>query len=172
VCSASRASDGVSTHFVAFPAISPRIDVHFGSYLGLLLLLNLIYSETISIEEPDSFFPLLDILTDPNAFPRKEDLSHEALQQLALQTALSAGYLTKPGAPEAVQAHLGLHSASPKVVAFYQHYSDKVGNRNVSMEAQRCGSWVDWYGEVICDLDKLVHFTGTEMLEPAGSSFS
>jgi UDP-glucose:glycoprotein glucosyltransferase len=116
---------------------------------------------------------LLDILTNPDVFPGKEELSHQALEQRALQTALSAGYLSKPGSLEAVQAQLGLHSATPKIVAFYQHYSDMAGAQNMSEETERCGSWVDWYGGVICDVDELIHLTGTEALDPAkASSFS
>ena len=112
---------------------------------------------------------MVDTLTNPGAFPGKEELSHEALEQRALQTALSAGYLSKPGSLEAVQAQLGLHSATPKIVAFYQHYSDKAGTRN---ETEKCGSWVDWYGGVICDVDELIRLTGTETLDPAEPSFS
>jgi UDP-glucose:glycoprotein glucosyltransferase len=135
--------------------------------------LTSIYSEAISIEEPDAFFPLLDILANPDTFPGKEELSHEALEQRALQTALSAGYLSKPGSLEAVQAQLALHSATPKIVAFYQHYSDKAGPQNVSEGTEKCGSWVDWYGRVICDVDELIHLTGTEALDSAeGSLFS
>ncbi|KAI9511020.1 UDP-glucose:glycoprotein glucosyltransferase-domain-containing protein [Russula earlei] len=132
-------------------------------------LLELI--ETISIEEPDAFFPLLDIVTNSDALPGKENPSHETLQQLALQTALSAGYLSKPGALEAVQALLALHSAQPKIVAFYQHYLDKVRTQNVSAEAENCGSWVDWYGGVICDVDTLIRFTGAETQDHAAISF-
>lgn len=138
----------------------------------LIQFLTSIYSETISIEEPDAFFPLLDTLTNPDAFPGKEELSHEALEQRALQTAVSAGYLSKPGSLEAVQAQLGLHSANPKIVAFYQHYSDNAEIQNVSEETENCGSWVDWYGRVICGVDDLIHLIGTESLDPAGSSFS
>ncbi len=100
----------------------------------------------------------------------KEELSHEALEQRALQTALSAGYLSKPGSLEAVQAQLGLHSAAPKIVAFYQHYSDIVGTMNVSDETERCGSWVDWYGRVVCDVDEFIHLTALDTAE--SSSFS
>lgn len=138
----------------------------------LIPSLTSIYSETISIEEPDAFFPLLDILTNPDVFPGNEELSHEALERRALQTALSTGYLSKPGSMEAVQAQLGLHSATPKIVAFYQHYSDMVGAQNVSEETERCGSWVDWYGGVICDVDELIHLTGTEAFDPAEASSS
>lgn len=132
-----------------------------------------IHSETVSIEEPDAFFPLLDILTNPDVFPGKEELSHEELEQRTLKAALSAGYLSKPGSLEAVQAQLGLHSATPKIVAFYQLYSDMARAQNMSEDTERCGSWVDWYGEVICDVDELIHLTGTETLDSAeASSFS
>ena len=99
-----------------------------------------------------------------------EELSQKGLEQRALQTALSAGYLSKPGSSEAVKAQLGLHSATPKIVALYQHYLDKAGTQNVS-KTERCGSWVDWYGGVICDVDELIHLTGTEALDLAEESF-
>lgn len=124
------------------------------------------------MEEPDAFFPLLDALTDPDAFPGKEEVSHEAQQQRALHTSLSVGYLSKPGALELVRAHLGLHSATPKIVAFYQHYLEKTRVQHASNETERCGSWVDWYGRVICDVDELIRVTGSETLDPAKSSFS
>ena len=108
----------------------------------------------------------------------KDKLSPEAQQQLALQTALSSGYLSKPGALEAVQAQLALHVANPKIVAFYEHYSDNARRaRNdesrkadAIVDAESCGSWVDWYGEVVCDVERLVHLTGSETLDPAESS--
>ena len=118
---------------------------------------------------------MLDVLTRPDAFPAKDKLSPEAQQQLALQTALSAGYLSTPGTLEAVQAQIALHAANPKIVAFYQHYSDNARKtRNDALkvadavdDAESCGSWVDWYGEVVCDMERLVHLTGPETLDPA-----
>jgi UDP-glucose:glycoprotein glucosyltransferase len=124
------------------------------------------------MEEPDAFFPLLDVLTKPDVFPGNGEPSHEALQQRALQTAFSLGHLSKPGALEVVQAHLGLHSATPKIVASYEHYLEKAGLYNASEKTERCGSWVDWYGAVICEVDKLIHLTGSETLDPTESSFS
>ena len=116
----------------------------------------------------------MDVLTSPDAFPAKDKLSPEAQQQLALQTALSAGYLSKPGALETVQAQLALHAANPKIVAFYEHYTDNARRtRNASREAdavvdaESCGSWVDWYGEVVCEIERLVHLTGPETLDSA-----
>jgi len=111
-------------------------------------------------------------LTSPDAFPTKDKLSPEAQQQLALQTALSAGYLSKPGALEAVQAQLALHAANPKIVAFYEHYSENARKTqsDAVVDAELCGSWVDWYGEVVCEVERLVHLTGPETLDPAESS--
>ena len=114
-------------------------------------------------------------MTSSDAFPSTDKLSPEAQQQLALQTALSAGYLSKPGALEIVQAQLSLHAANPKIVAFYEHYSDgaRATRKDASRDAESaesCGSWVDWYGEVVCDVERLVHLTGLETLDPAESS--
>jgi UDP-glucose:glycoprotein glucosyltransferase len=124
------------------------------------------------MEEPDAFFPLLDALTDPDVFPGKEEVSHEVQQQRALDTALSVGYLSKPGALEIVRAHLGLHSATPKILAFYRHYLGKNGVKPASNETERCGSWVEWYGGVICEVDELIRVTGPETLDPAKSESS
>jgi UDP-glucose:glycoprotein glucosyltransferase len=117
----------------------------------------------------------LDVLTRPDAFSAKDKLSPEAQQQIALQTALSAGYLSKPGTLEAVQAQIALHAANPKIVVFYEHYSDNARKtRNdtsrvadPAVDAESCGSWVDWYGEVVCDVERLVHLTGPETLDPS-----
>ena len=117
----------------------------------------------------------MDVLTSPDAFPTKDKLSPEAQQQLALQTALSAGYLSKPGALEAVQAQLALHAANPKIVAFYEHYTDNARrtrddeprDADADVDAGSCGSWVDWYGEVVCEIERLVHLTGPETLDSA-----
>lgn len=48
---------------------------------------------------------------------------------------------------------LALHSAVPKIEAFYEYYNTIYGGE----EEERCngGSWVDWYGSVICDGKKL-----------------
>jgi UDP-glucose:glycoprotein glucosyltransferase len=124
------------------------------------------------MEEPEAFFPMLDMLTNPDTLPGNDKMSPVAQQQLVFETALSAGYLSKPGSLEAVHAQLGLHSATPKIVAFYQHYSDKAAVKNVSMETETCGSWVDWYGEVVCEVDKLIRLTGLDTVDPGESSSS
>ena len=31
-----------------------------------------------------------------------------------------------------------------------------------------CGSWVDWYGQVVCDVETLMHLAGVETINPLG----
>ena len=57
--------------------------------------------------------------------------------------------------------HLALHSATPKIEAFYSYYTNYV-NKTVE-----CGSWVDWYGDVICDVETLKRLAGTETIGSA-----
>ncbi|KAH9029955.1 hypothetical protein EDB85DRAFT_1489329 [Lactarius pseudohatsudake] len=37
-------------------------------------------------------------------------------------------------------------------------------------DAESCGSWVDWCGGVVCNLERLVRLTGPETLDSAGAS--
>ncbi len=64
--------------------------------------------------------------------------------------------------------HVALHSASPKLEAFYQYYNDHHATRRGDPEV--CGSWVDWYGEVVCDGKTLARLVETESLDaPEGA---
>lgn len=64
-------------------------------------------------------------------------------------------------------ASLALHASTPKIQAFYQYYVDHDLNTRTAKVAQgvECGSWVDWYGQVVCDLETLVSLTGSEALD-------
>lgn len=126
--------------------------------------------ETIALEDPSAYFPVLDILTDPNTLPSATTLSHEALHQLAFQSTVSLGYLSKPGAPEYAEMQLALHAATPKIEAFYQHYTDTIRGRILDTESGEgkgveCGSWVDWYGAVVCNVEQLAHLAGPETID-------
>ncbi|KAK0458728.1 UDP-glucose:glycoprotein glucosyltransferase-domain-containing protein, partial [Desarmillaria tabescens] len=114
--------------------------------------------ETVALENPDAFFPFVDSITNPETHALAKDLSPEAVHQLALQAAVAGGFLTEPGALTAVEMNLAMHSATPKIEAFYQHYSDL--NSKVD-----CGSWVDWYGTVVCDVETLVQLAGRETID-------
>ncbi|KAH8979810.1 hypothetical protein EDB86DRAFT_3107829 [Lactarius hatsudake] len=91
------------------------------------------------------------------------------VQQFALQTPLSAGYSSKPGAVEvgcSSPARSGC--CKSQIVALYEHYSDDA--KRTQNDAAVNAEWVDWFGEVVCDVERLVHLTGPETLDSAGAS--
>ncbi|KII87653.1 glycosyltransferase family 24 protein [Plicaturopsis crispa FD-325 SS-3] len=115
------------------------------------LLLEVV--ESVAFERPDAFFPLLESVTNPENIPPQPH-TPKVLYEHALRTALSTGYLGAPGALSSVELNLALHAATPKIEAFYQYYVDRYGEENGE---EKCGggSWVDWYGEAVCDIQGL-----------------
>ncbi|KAF8190189.1 hypothetical protein K438DRAFT_2018604 [Mycena galopus ATCC 62051] len=147
-------------------AKSPPVKVTLeSSWPAPPLLLEII--ETVALENPDAFFSFVDRVTDPDVFPQQA-LTQEAMHQYALQVAAAGGWLAEPGALAAVEMNLGLHAATPRIEAFYHHY---VGHAH-DTETTPCagGSWVDWYGTVVCDVGTLTKLVGIETIEPAPSS--
>ena len=111
------------------------------------------------MESPSAFFPLIDVLTDPEKSPYTSQLTPEAIHERTLQTALALGYLDEPGSLESARLQLALHATSPKVQAFYQFYNDEH-----FPPLENCESWVDWYGERICDVETLAHLAGHDTI--------
>ncbi|KAJ7222294.1 UDP-glucose:glycoprotein glucosyltransferase-domain-containing protein [Mycena pura] len=141
---------------------SPPVKVTLkSSWSAPPLLLEII--ETVSLDNPDAFFPLLDRVTDPVTLPPSQVLSNEAIHNYALEVAVANGFLSEHGAIAAVEMNLGLHAAIPKIEAFYQHYLTHT-------EDPKCGSWIDWYGEVVCDVEKLSHVAGIETIDSSNTS--
>lgn len=56
---------------------------------------------------------------------------------------------------------LAMHAATPKIEAFYNWYNT---HYNAS-EGRKCGSWVDWYGDVVCDVETLARLAGVETID-------
>ena len=112
----------------------------------------------MALEKPDAFFTFLDRLTDAKGLALSTSMTPEAIHQAALQIALDDGILQETGSLSAVEMNLALHAATPKLEAFYNHYED---HHNHSRGTQ-CGSWVDWYGEVVCDADRLAQLVGID----------
>lgn len=118
-------------------------------------------SETVALVNPDGFFPLLDQLTDPQSSIFAQSAAPEALYQAGITSAVALGILQGAGDVAEVQMNLALHAATPKLEAFYQHYEDKHANS----KGTSCGSWVDWYGQVVCDIESLVQLVGRETID-------
>ena len=124
----------------------------------------------MAIEEPSAFFHLLDGITDPSVFPLPKDKSSpKHVHKHVFDIALAMDHLAAPGAYVAAEMHVALHSASPKLEAFYQYYNDHhaARKRAFGKSGEECESWVDWYGEVVCDAKTLARLVETEALDPA-----
>lgn len=117
--------------------------------------------ESVALSNPDGFFPLLDKLTDPKAHIFSQSLAPEALYQAGISSAVATGIIQDANDAVEVEMNLALHAATPKLEAFYQHYEE---NHN-SSKGTSCGSWVDWYGEVVCDIESLVRLVGHETID-------
>ncbi len=110
----------------------------------------------------------MDAVTNPDTQPDHLITSPQKIHQHVLNAAFSEGYLAGPGVLAAVEAGLALHTSTPKIEAFYQHYLDQHISRkehapNVGSD---CGSWVDWYGQVVCDAKTLLHVASVESIDP------
>ncbi|KAI0754012.1 glycosyltransferase family 24 protein [Daedaleopsis nitida] len=125
--------------------------------------------ESVAFEEPGSFFRILDAATDPETFLPQQHRSPKDAHQHVFDTALALDYLARPGAYVAAEMHVALHSASPKLEAFYQYYDDHQAARRGG-RTDTCGSWVDWYGQVVCDAEALARLVGTAAIEGSESS--
>ncbi|KAJ7608670.1 UDP-glucose:glycoprotein glucosyltransferase-domain-containing protein [Roridomyces roridus] len=142
-------------------AASPPVKVNLkSSWPAPPLLLEII--ETVALENPDAFFPFVHRVTDPENSPSSQQMVGEAVHQFALQVAATHGFLSE-GSMSTVEMNLALHAATPKIEAFYQHYQTHT-------EDPKCGSWVDWYGEVVCDVEKLSHLAGIETIDASNTS--
>ena len=119
-------------------------------------------SETVGLENPDAFFPLVDRLTDPNVLSYLEELSPEALYRAVLEISTGNGFFNDA----TLEMNLALHAATPKIEAFYNYYED----HHSGGPGAECGSWVDWHGQVICDIDTLVRVASLDTNEPAVKS--
>ena len=74
------------------------------------------------------------------------------------------GLLPKAGSLAFADINLALHAATPKIEAFYQYYTDHHGNKDLG---EGCESWVDWYGQVVCDLEALEKLADVDTIDEA-----
>ena len=74
--------------------------------------------------------------------------------------------LQKPGSLAFADITLALHAATPKIEAFYQYYTDHHANKELG---EGCESWVDWYGQIVCDLETLEKLVDVDTIDQATS---
>lgn len=53
------------------------------------------------------------------------------------------------------------------VFSFESRFGGGIGLKIYSIrgDGAKCGSWVDWYGEVVCDVEQLAHLAGPETID-------
>jgi UDP-glucose:glycoprotein glucosyltransferase len=122
--------------------------------------------ESISLENEHAFFPLLDALTDPDTPPSAHTLTAEAIHGLVVEATSRLDLLPKTGSLAFADINLALHAATPKIEAFHQYYTDHHGNKDLG---EGCESWVDWYGQVVCDLEALEKLADVDTIDEATS---
>ncbi|EKM75357.1 hypothetical protein AGABI1DRAFT_46617 [Agaricus bisporus var. burnettii JB137-S8] len=115
--------------------------------------------ESVALVNPDGFFQLLDQVTDPDASIFAQSSTPQSLYQSGISSAVTHGVIQGAGDLAEVHMNLYLHAATPKLEAFYQHYED----RHKDSTGTVCGSWVDWYGQVVCDLESLVQLVERQL---------
>ncbi|KZT37012.1 glycosyltransferase family 24 protein [Sistotremastrum suecicum HHB10207 ss-3] len=135
------------------------------------LLLDIL--ETVSLEQPESYFRLLDVLTSPEHGLPFLASSNEGLYQAALQLAEDHGFFSAAGARGIAERALALHVSSPLIEAFFSHYIDQTALPiPEGFSAEDCESWVDWYGRRVCDVEALKHLAGVEAIGSSSTARS
>jgi UDP-glucose:glycoprotein glucosyltransferase len=123
------------------------------------------------LEQPDKFFEILDVITDPDRGLSFLGTTDQALHEAAFQLVKDSGFLSEVGSEGAARRALALHVASPKVEAFFHHYMDRewpVVPEGFTEET--CSSWVDWYGTRVCDIPTLNHLVTVDTIDPTDTT--
>ncbi|KDQ07300.1 glycosyltransferase family 24 protein [Botryobasidium botryosum FD-172 SS1] len=152
---------------------SPPVKVQLrSSWPAPELLLEII--ESAAAERAQSFFPVFDLLTAPPSFTKKHaKRTQQEIFSTALETLDSLGYLSDPTDLASFHLSLSLHSATPKIEAFYQYYNDVANSSSVEWLGDKldCISWVDWHGKRVCDLAALKELYEDPASQPKLLSF-
>jgi len=118
--------------------------------------LNILSSETVAVEDAPTLFPLLSHFPLPER-PRTQRDAYETIFNLASE------YLDVSALASA-RARLALHAATPRLAAFAEHYDLRVSDPTASW-GEDCASWVDWYGQIVCDTDRLLRLANAAPAE-------
>ncbi|KZT24849.1 glycosyltransferase family 24 protein [Neolentinus lepideus HHB14362 ss-1] len=144
--------------------LSPPVKVSLRtSWSAPCVLLEVI--ETVSLENPNAFVPLLDVLTKFKVSSLPSHATAEATYEYVLSTAVSEGLLQDSSAKAVVEMNTALHAATPKIEAAYQYYLDRHGE-----QTEGCRAWVDWYSHKVYDVETLAHFAGHETIDSSNKS--
>ncbi|ELU41219.1 UDP-glucose:glycoprotein glucosyltransferase, putative [Rhizoctonia solani AG-1 IA] len=138
---------GAASLVAAQTAFSPPVKVSLTtSWAAPPILLEIL--ETTAAEHPGRYFEILDALIDRSSDgllgPITEPVHKpKYVYSTALAHLITRGFLTEPNALSAFEKNMALHSATPKIQAFYQLFGDP-------SKAPECQSWIEWSGKQAC----------------------
>ncbi|PFH48143.1 glycosyltransferase family 24 protein [Amanita thiersii Skay4041] len=144
-------------------ATSPPINVSLrSSWNSPPFLVELL--ESFSLEFPNTFFHLLDIVSTPSSRLLHGQQSPRDIHQETFRLAAQSGILTDLSDLSAVDSTLALHAATPAIEALYNYYHDRHGKEKNArcIKEGKGASWVDWYGRVVCDVKELVELANAQ----------
>ncbi|WVQ78198.1 hypothetical protein IAT38_000281 [Cryptococcus sp. DSM 104549] len=112
------------------------------------LLLEIL--ETVYDEAPESYFPLLHLLSSlrPTSSP-------EALLSSTLDLISAYKLLPSPSSLSTLHLALSLHSTAPRIEAEYNWYESAVRGNETQLGVEGCEGWVEWRGKGFCEVDEL-----------------
>ncbi|KAG9313493.1 glycosyltransferase family 24 protein [Chiua virens] len=107
--------------------------------------------ETVAMEDPSVLFPILSAFS----------LTERPTTPLQAHTAVfsSASDHMHSAALNSARVRLALHAVTPRLAASAEYYDRHVAGLADSPE---CASWVDWYGQVVCDVDTLLQLSNSQ----------
>ncbi|CAE6344291.1 unnamed protein product [Rhizoctonia solani] len=138
---------GAVSLVAAQSTFSPPVKVSLTtSWAASPLLIEIL--ETAAAEYPGRYFEILDALTDRSSDgllgPITEPVHKpKYVYNTALAHLIARGFLIEPNALSAFEKNMALHSATPKIQAFYQLFGDP-------SKAPECQSWIEWSGKQAC----------------------
>ena len=111
----------------------------------------LIIRETAAVENSSIYWPLLDALSNPvlGTLETEKEYYDQVLQLLGDE------FLTDPVTLGSFELGLSLHTAAPKIEAYYQFYNSSVVPSLDGEYYELCETWIYWRGKQICSPDDI-----------------
>lgn len=102
-------------------------------------------------EHPAAYFPFLGLVT--KHLSTLTNTTDSNVLSRALNLIKTHRVLPVPSSLSTLQYALGIHTAVPKLEAYFSWYESSVDENRLAVEA--CGSWVEWKGKGFCEVEEL-----------------
>ncbi|KAF8137406.1 glycosyltransferase family 24 protein [Boletus edulis] len=112
--------------------------------------------ESVAAEDPSVLFPLLSVFSLTERPPTPQ-LAHNAVFTIAADHMDWA-------ALNSARVRLALHALTARLAASADYYDRHIANLADSdkLHSPECSSWVDWYGQIVCDAELLLQLANSK----------